>query len=656
MDAGSILTTIELSASILKLGRTISLEFFCPERTPERLRHLETRLQTFNDLLKNILEQAASSDKLATTKFPSLIATEKTLKDCKTFLENYRSLLSESGSLGADAQQLLLIEGPDTSWIDGFHKRIDQLYTELEQWRIGGIADRVDQPQILTTSMRHSTPNTITEDQQSSQGSDLTHVLPEFTSVASIHSGPALPTSLPMNQRLSLPENHSPPLLRAQSRASSLNSIPELPPAAIQNENMEIEPTNDLESDKIHDANAGSTPTVPSLNVESSGDFITLELGASSRFQFSPNAHEGYDDEGRRVIEWSNPQIRIRHFLPMGVNRIPHTKPEDPKMEVTFLPRGSKHRFEITTPTGPQIITDEVRYLFTNNLHQEAFQRQVRARPFSQTVQVLRIHTAMEKNIAINVHLQVWARNGQDTDATFSFAHSGKNEPSHHVEYVTRWFKNQPERKGENRLILYPYSEDTDLSYRPTGGSHGKGSSFNEPKREVSTSSSQSLGSRSPSVGNNSGVLYAGEGKTAPEHVREEGYLDIEFPSMRLRERFVDACFEAQAIGSRTPTRAALLSDADSLSPGRSSVFSSKSLGMSQTTTPQHGVNEVGDGYLEVELPSPAIPRTTPLQFNYISPFRLPHSATSLGNELDVSELSPTEKQDTVTPRDQSSE
>ncbi|KAK5632566.1 hypothetical protein RRF57_008280 [Xylaria bambusicola] len=193
-------------------------------------------------------------------------------------------------------------------------------------------------------------------------------------------------------------------------------------------------------------------------------------------------------------------------------------------MEVTFLPRGSKHHFQITRLGGCENRNESFRYQFTYKVDRENFQAQVRMRQSLQMIQVVRINRSKEENIAMNVHLKVWAGNEQEIDPTLSFASLSKNEPNHNVEYTVRWFKREPERKGDKRLILRPYSEDTDLNYGPTTSE--KSSTFKDLKRRVS------IGSNTSSISNSHVLFYEGKGVPAPDHVRKLGYLDIEFESL----------------------------------------------------------------------------------------------------------------------------
>ncbi|RYC59309.1 hypothetical protein CHU98_g6920 [Xylaria longipes] len=627
VDPGTILAVVQLSASVLKLGRDIALEFFGPGGTPEKLGHLNTRLQILNNSLGKILEQPGSPDKLSATKFPGSVSIEKTLKECKAFLEQYRSL---SGSLSATARRVRLVVGPDASRIDEFHRRIDQHYAELGQWRIGSLANGIDELRILITS---ALPGATTNHPPAYSN----EAAPELSSSPSSYSSAATPTNLPPNQQLLSPTIHASPVLRAQSRNPSLSSIPELPPAAIQNPSFsstESRSENGPFGRQIYWGNSGPVPTSPlSLTVPSSGHSITLVLGPRKELRFSLDAYQVYQNETARIIECLSPQARVRHYYT--------------RMEVTFLPRRSKHRFEIMAPDGPKSILDEeFSYQFTYKVDRERFQRRVRIRQSLQMVRAVRIHTSKEKDIAMDIHLKVWAQNENDPAPTISFAWLGENESKHHVEYTIRWFKKEPERRGKKRprLIMRPYMEDTDVSSRPTSDDPGgKSSTLGDFRRRMSAGSNISFASHSLSTSSFPGVLYESKGKTAPDHVRELGYLEIEFDNVTLREKFVSACFEAHPPGPYTPRRATLASDTDSFSVNQASIFSSRSPTVSQTTTPQHSVNELEAVVCPVELPSPAIPRHIPIQFNNIDPFEMPGSAVPIRHGLDAGELSPTD-------------
>ncbi|KAI1311852.1 hypothetical protein F5Y03DRAFT_291272 [Xylaria venustula] len=650
MDAGTILSVVQLSASVFKLGRDIAFEFVGPEGAPRRLRHLNARLQILNSFLKKILEQPGSPDKLSTTQFPGSESIEKTLKECKTFLEHYKSLLSESPGRSATAQRVLLTVGPDASRIDEFHKKIDQHYAELEQWRIGSLADRIDELHVLVESIRGSISVPLSNHPSPHPANSAGHATPEI------------------GQQLLSPTFHSSPIIRAQSRTSSLNSLTELPPAAIQNLPFTISGTYQRNISNITTESGSNVDTIDgrgcnpgagtarasySSSNGSSGHYVTLILGTGRTFQFSHDAYDVYEGETGRIIDWRSSGIQVRHFLPPGNRRIPYTKPNDSKMEVTFLPRGLPHQFEITTPGGSNMKNERFRYQFTHKVDRETFQLRVRVRQSLQMVQVVRIHKYKEENIAMSVHLKVWGRSEKVTDPTFSFASLSKNESNHHEEYSLRWFRREIERKGERRLILRPYSEDTDLNYSP--GSSERSSAFKELRRRMSVNSNGSPGSRPSSMSNSPATLYEGKGETAPEYVRRLRFLDIEFESTGLREKFINACYEAYA----TPPirRAVVEMDVESASPDPASVFSSLSPGMSQTTTPHQSISELEGVGLGVELdtpgslqplqlPSPAIQRMAPgIRFENLSIFTMPNAAIPTARATESSEPSPTDTQ-----------
>lgn len=148
MEVGTILSIIELSASVFKLGREISNEFISG-RVPERLKHLNNRLQKLNESLERVVAQHGSASNLLTTKFTGSDSIEKTLKECKTFLEGYKSLLLENRSRRSVAQRVLLVLGPDAERIDEFHKLIDQHYAELGQWRMENMDGKLDEIERL---------------------------------------------------------------------------------------------------------------------------------------------------------------------------------------------------------------------------------------------------------------------------------------------------------------------------------------------------------------------------------------------------------------------------------------------------------------------------------------------------------------------------
>ncbi|KAI8630741.1 hypothetical protein F5Y19DRAFT_483399 [Xylariaceae sp. FL1651] len=625
MDPGTILAVIQLSAAVLKLGRDISFEFFGPENAPEKLKHLNTRLQILNTFLEKILKQPGSPDKLSTTDFPGSRSILKTLIECKSFLEQYKTLLSNTKSLGTATQRVFLVVGPDASRIDEFHKKIDQHYTELEQWRIGSLTDMVGELRSLITSMQGSIsglPTTL----PSLQGTTLGHPTPELNRYPELNNGEAHRPSL--NHQSLSPTLYASPVLRPQSRPPSMNSIPELPSPATPH-----------------------PPSTSSLDVPTPKHCVTLKIGKREGLTFSPDAYQVHEGETGRVVDWLSPQVQVRHFVPSDIRRIPYTKPNDNKMEVTFLPRDSTHRFEISRAQGSEMVTGIIRYQFTSKSDRETFQRRLRIRQYLEMVQVVKIHTSVEKDIAMNIHLKVWGRNAQDAEPTLSFAYLGKNGINHHVEYLIRWFRRSVELKGDIRLIMRTYSEDTDLGYGPSADEQSRrNSTLGVLRRRLSRDSATSFESRSGPIGGAPRVLYDLKGKTPPENVRRLGYLDIEFQSPKLRETFINACYEAHHPGTRQSRRGTLRSDTDTRSSSANSVFTpSPSIASPMTTSELEGVglglDMAASG--DIELPSPAIPRTVAVHFNHTSPFALPDPSISelptVSNayELEARETSP---------------
>ncbi|KAI0205723.1 hypothetical protein F4808DRAFT_242391 [Astrocystis sublimbata] len=301
-------------------------------------------------------------------------------------------------------------------------------------------------------------------------------------------------------------------------------------------------------------------------------------------------------------------------LVPTDVDQIPYTKPDDPDMEVTILPRHSKFDFEILTPEGRENLQSEFSYQFKDRTDLDIFQRQLRLRELLQIIPVVEVHTSKESRVAQNVHVKIWTGNEKNPESTISFARLGENKPEHHVEYIICWFKNEPERRGNERprLLLYPnITEGTDLDERPDN------TTVNHDQKSPTTKELGRKWSRD-SIYNASGVLYDWNGKTAPKHVQELGYLEFEFKNVALREKFVNACFEAHSpclYHDDTTPRPTIGSDnTNSSGANRNSVFSSHLLATSRITTPGNSsVSDLDAAGFPVELPSPAIPHHIPI-------------------------------------------
>jgi hypothetical protein len=133
MDPGTIFSIVELSTSVLKLGYRVHTEFFGHDKSIDRLKQLNGRLQTLNAFLEDIFEDAKSSTAYPVESFKGTDTLVKTLEECKEFLKQYEKALSQSG-FRATAQRARFITGQSETRLEGFHKRIDQHYLELQHW------------------------------------------------------------------------------------------------------------------------------------------------------------------------------------------------------------------------------------------------------------------------------------------------------------------------------------------------------------------------------------------------------------------------------------------------------------------------------------------------------------------------------------------
>jgi hypothetical protein len=253
--------------------------------------------------------------------------------------------------------------------------------------------------------------------------------------------------------------------------------------------------------------------------------------------------------EGIKIVEWHNQTTKIKHFrklrnlcwlnwfnlniVPPGTTRIPHTKPNDTKCEVSFIPKGTKHSVEVFENNTCSLIATTPRYLFSHKPDRETFQRKLRGRKYLEMIQAKIIHSERDKYIAKDVHLKVWCRDELDEEPTFSFSHHEEGQINHNVEYKVRWFKRTVEAKGDHRLILRVYSQESDLEYGPKAEEPSRrASTFGNMIRRKSGGSSQS---RSPSMSPALSTLYDTKGITPPASVHDLGYLDIEFQSSKCK-------------------------------------------------------------------------------------------------------------------------
>ncbi|KAI1108282.1 hypothetical protein F5Y14DRAFT_445580 [Nemania sp. NC0429] len=650
MELGTIIAIIQLSGAVLKLGRDIANEFFSAG-APERLKHLNSRLQTLNETLERVL--APHGSRHLTTKFAGSKSIEKTLKECKTFLEGYKSLLAETRRRRSVAQHVLLVIGPDAERIDEFHKKIDQHHIELSQWRMESIDGKLD---ILISHRRLSS----TAGDLPLQPRNVLDPISEFPPAAPPYQATPSYESEPTAAQNSW---NSPPVPNYEDESTVVRNNQTVPiydgASTTTRNNSWSSPTvsnHDIRP-KQPFRNSWNGPGIGPTQAIPHGHYVTIQLGVREGLQFTPDACRVYMDNKVWIADWSSPQIRVRHILPSGPRRIPYTKPNT--NEVTFLPHNSEHQLEITTPEyGAKSIKDRIKYVFTHKEDRDRFQRQVRTRENLQVIQVVRIHTSREKNVAIGAHLKVWSRNDHDTEPTFSFPYLGRDHQ--HVEYKVRWFRKEPEKRKETLLRLYPYSEDVNLSYGPPGDvPNDKNQAIRNRIRRMSGISSAPSTSRSSFTSSDSAVLYDCQGSQPPADFKLK-YLEFEFQSSVLREKFVSACYEAhhRSSSSRPPT---IVSEIDSLSPNPASLFSHGSLWTSRGTTPQQSISELecvspavemgvgvgvsppGPGYTpSLSLPSPAIPHTaTMMPLKSPNLLTLPEPAIQTPYELEADEQSP---------------
>ncbi|KAI1381219.1 hypothetical protein F4677DRAFT_119527 [Hypoxylon crocopeplum] len=578
MDPGTVISIVQLSASILTLGSKVSHEFWGNDKVRDKLADLNRRLQTFHEFVKEIVDR--TPDAPSKLVYPGAGSVNKTLIECKEFLKQYERTLSSSRSLGGATQRAWLAAGPDSSRLEDFHSRIDRHYMELQHWNMRSLQGEV-RDMITSISASPSGPTATISKGDTERNSSIARPSPQTESAERLVEEPLFelpPAQLPPPYRF----NRS-PVLRATPRNPSLDSIPELPSPidrsthsldantrrqrtihseagpvmtllgasgrerAVSSASLRTEPDDNTDL-----GSQTQLPTSPSSQSIVPGRTVTLHIG-SQTFRFSSGCYRVVDIEGVGVIEWSNVNsgTRIRHVLP-GRSPIPFTKPDDKMFRVFFLPRDTKHRFEIARGDTTENRLEQPHYQFDHKPDRETFQKKLRTCDYLSMIRALKIHSAKEKDIAIKIHLKVWRRNDQDDEPTFSFAAHEIGQASHHSEFKIRWFKKTPELKGETRLILRVYSTDSDLDYGPRPDpppATRRSSTIRAFTRRMSGDSNQTNSSRStsrsPSAGPSSLRLYDCKGKEPPPKVQELGYLEIEFLNSELRKSFISACYEA---------------------------------------------------------------------------------------------------------------
>ncbi|OTA92594.1 hypothetical protein M434DRAFT_396361 [Hypoxylon sp. CO27-5] len=562
MDPGTILSIVQLSFSVLELGTKVAREFFGRnDRVPDKLKRLNDRLGLFHSIVKDIIQK--SKDRNAppsSLTFPGADAIIDTLTECKEFLRQYESATA--------SQRLILLVGSESSKIEELDKRIMGHYAELQLLKTVDLENAFERLKESMAAMHVS-----------QRAPSITESPPQPESIGRFEKSLESYSMAEATNQSSFPRS---PILRAISRNTSLPSIIELPsPPVGTNYSLDVgvqrQPHTSLEtgpvmaylnytgqnafSSRPTHIESGSTIGSSQTRLSSSppSQFsgpehsVGLRIGSLS-YRFNTVSYRVFDRGGNRVIEWTNTTsgITVLHFVPNTCS-IPHTVPEDAKFKVLFLPRNVKHQFKIISADNElKNVEERPEYQFARKFDREMFQQHVRACNFLEMIRASRIHSAVERDIAILVHLKVWRRNDQDDKPTFSFAAHEVGQPSHHMEFHIRWFKRIPELKGDNKLILRAYSKESDLDDEPeTIRPRKLSTTFGATVRRLSGTSSHGSSSRSNSRSRSSSskaplsVLYDYLGLEPPSHIRNLGYLEIEFKNPELRKTFIKACYEA---------------------------------------------------------------------------------------------------------------
>ncbi|KAI2602303.1 hypothetical protein GGR54DRAFT_624740 [Hypoxylon sp. NC1633] len=587
MDPGTIISIVQVSSSILNFGLKVVHEFVGNDKIRDKLADLNRRLQTFHHLVAEIVDKTpdASPSRL---EYPGTGNVIKTLNDCKEFLKQYERTLSTNRTLGQTTQRAWLVAGPDSSRLDDFHSRIDRHYMELNQWDINIRSRRRESrdmrtPVLPATSVPNPSPS---NDIRATYNTD--NLSPPLTS-AEWFSDDTI-TELPPANFLTPSRANRSPILRPTPRNLSLGSIPELPPplasSAYPFDADTRRHTTHLENGPVMDYIARGRPSPvnpttfrtelgdrvsesrdPSSGLSSpqfriSGHTVTLRIG-NQPYKFDTGFYRILNHDAARVIEWYNLDsgVMIRHFVQSDTYHIPHTIPDDKHFRVFFIPRIVNHQVDIITGNStPESHPATPEYRFDHKPDRETFQSKLRGCDYFKMIRAVKIHSAKERDIAIKIHLKVWRRADQDEDPTFSFAALQAGQLSHHLEFRIRWFKKTPELRGDTKLVLRPYSTDSDLDYGPTVPTPSppaeRRRSIRNLTRRMSGDSNQpgsgSPHSRSSSASAPPLILYDCKGRDPPAEVQDLGHLEIEFSNSELRKQFINACYEAHR-----PARAA---------------------------------------------------------------------------------------------------
>ncbi|KAI0131571.1 hypothetical protein F4814DRAFT_173855 [Daldinia grandis] len=566
MEPGTILSLVQLSFSVFELGSKIAHEFFGKnDRVPDKLRRLNDRLEEFHTIVDGIIDGSHEHSASASLIYPGANAIVETLTDCNDFLRQYESALLADRTFGATSQRLALVVGPDNSKIQDLDRRILDHYPALQLWKTAGLERVVMQlgesmiAKHQTGNQLNRTPNTTAESLLEPESSGRS-VEDEFVSFSTTQV--ATPTLRAVSRNPSLPSiNELPSPQVGEYSFSDVGSFrqrssgSEVGPVLahlrgygrenVINPSTRAGPTNNTRS-----LSPVLLSTSPTSQFRRLGHPVVLRIGSQS-YQLGTTDCRVLDIGGNRVLEWSNTSSRltIQHFVP-DTRIIPYTIPGDlGPYKVRFLPINARHQFKImTTDNGIESVQEKPEYRFCHKADRESFQRAVRGCDHLEIIRALKVHSAKGKDIAMKFHLKVWRHNPQDDRPTFSFA---ANEIAH-MEFHIRWFKKNPELRGETKLVLRLYSKGDDLvdeheSVEPRRLSFtfgmkrlSRSSTQTNTSDPHSTSRSRSSSAKPPPL-----MLYEGRGIEPPDDVRNLEYLEIEFLNSEVRKSFVQACLEA---------------------------------------------------------------------------------------------------------------
>ncbi|KAI0182119.1 hypothetical protein GGR52DRAFT_527456 [Hypoxylon sp. FL1284] len=618
MDPGTILSILQLAGSMVKLGSKVGAEFWADDRARDKLVELNLRLQRLHQFLDETIKETPDTAP-SELEYPGASSIIMTLDECKRFLENYNRTLSTDHSLGGATRRERPVVGPDGSKLEEFSNRIHRHLLDLDHWTLQSLKkDILSSINRISTIMPPATSETThnpyvplrSPREESGAFTELATtqpLLPNSSPKIRANTGrqlpdsmtelppPRAPITLPLPVNTPMPPNRPgngpvQTLFTTPGHTSTANFYPEL------------------------DASSGSTPRSPpptrSIPSRGSGHTVTLHIG-SRDYKFNTNCYRLADHDGVRVVDWANNYIHIRHFVSAEGSRILHTIPNDNECRAFFLPKDLKHRFEITTLESGAVDSclEKMEYQFDFKSDRETFQRRLRSREYLTMVQATKIHNAQEKDMTGIVHLKVWRRDSQDEEPTFSFAAGQSDRKPHHEEYKIRWFKRQPEFRGDNKLMLRLYSFESGRDYGPQSDEpRKKQSPLKAFERRMPGETSQAS---PPAL-----LLHDHKGIEPPSSVRCRGDLEIEFANAEFRRTFVNACYDAH----RPPA------DADRRNSTPSPVLphtpSRPPLG------PKKGPHELtGEPILEMPSPSLMVPVFEEARYDTESPV-LPPDAT----------------------------